>query len=260
MVKSGLGEDRRGDKYEIRVKPLRLATHLSMAFVTYAGLLWTGWDILSLQQTAAMKEQVKKVGTDALHHAARMRVGGIALTSLAAVTIWSGAMVAGNDAGRAFNTFPLMDGQWIPAAVRDPAMPLLTRLSSDTASVQFNHRWLGMTTAAAGLGLVALGRGHMVTPQARRGLYAVGIATAGQVGLGITTLLTYVPISLAALHQLGSVVVFTSGLYLVHSLRYARPAMLRMVKGSNVPLSSSATATATRVPKAGGATGMAFKR
>jgi cytochrome c oxidase assembly protein subunit 15 len=41
MVKSGLDMDPE-QKKEIRVAPYRLATHLSMAFVTYTLLLWTG--------------------------------------------------------------------------------------------------------------------------------------------------------------------------------------------------------------------------
>jgi cytochrome c oxidase assembly protein subunit 15 len=39
--------------------------------------------------------------------------------------------------------------------------------------------------------------------------------------LGIATLLNYVPIALAASHQLGSLVVLTCGVYTAHSLRYA---------------------------------------
>ena len=246
MVKSGLGDDRRGDKQEIRVKPLRLGTHLCMAFATYAALLWTGWDILAIHQTAAMKEQVKKLSEGALKHASRLRTGGIGVTSLTAITILSGAMVAGNDAGRAYNTFPLMHGRWIPPEVLDGSMGWLRRFSEDTASVQFNHRWLGMATAGSSLGLLALGKPHLLTPQARRGLYAIGAVTCGQVGLGITTLLTYVPISLAALHQLGSVVVFTSGLYLVHSLRYARPAILRTIRPTNAKVVTAGAARAVK--------------
>jgi len=70
-------------------------------------------------------------------------------------------------------------------------------------------------------------RALALTPQARKGLYAVGIAATAQASLGIVTLLSYVPISLAAAHQLGSIVVFTSSLYLGHALRYARPAITR---------------------------------
>lgn len=41
MVKSGLEMDP-AERKEIRVSPYRLASHLTMAFTTYALLLWTG--------------------------------------------------------------------------------------------------------------------------------------------------------------------------------------------------------------------------
>ena len=42
MVRSGLGEEVKDSKKEIRVSPYRLATHLAMAFTTFSCLLWTG--------------------------------------------------------------------------------------------------------------------------------------------------------------------------------------------------------------------------
>ena len=66
----------------------------------------------------------------------------------------------------------------------------------------------------------------MLTPQAERGLYAVGAAAAAQFALGVTTLLTYVPLPLAASHQFGALVTLTSSLYVAHALRYARPSLV----------------------------------
>jgi len=229
MVKSGLSEDRRGDTREIRVKPYRLATHLSMAFATYAALLWTGWDILSLQQSQHLKEGLVSISKDALKHASRLRVGSIAITAVSAITIVSGALVAGNDAGRAYNTYPKMDGEWIPHDIL-ALSPWSRNITENTAMVQFNHRILGTATAVGALALFSMGKGHLLTPQARKGLWAIGLASTGQMTLGIVTLLNYVPISLAAAHQLGAVVVMTSGLYVCHSLRYAKPALIRTAK------------------------------
>ena len=230
MVKSGLGDDRRGDKRQIRVKPIRLASHLTMAVATYGALLWTGLDILGLPHNQNLRDQVAKLSKEAIQRAAKLRRGSIALVGLTGITIVSGALVAGNDAGRAYNTFPMMGDEWIPSEIFDLS-PWYRNLWDNTATVQFNHRVLGIVTAAHAFGLVAVGlspaRALLVTPQVRMGLYAVGIAAAGQVTLGITTLLHYVPISLAAAHQIGSIVVFTSGIYLTHSLRYVRPALLR---------------------------------
>jgi cytochrome c oxidase assembly protein subunit 15 len=243
MVKSGLGDDRRGDKREIRVRPVRLATHLSMAVATYGALLWTGLDILGLPHKQAMMDQASNLSKQALKHAARLRTGSLHLTALTGLTIVSGALVAGNDAGRAYNTFPKMDGEWIPSEIHE-LQPWYKNFYENTATVQFNHRVLGISTAAGALGLVALGlspaKAALITPQARMGLYAVGGAALGQVTLGITTLLHYVPISLAAAHQVGSIVVFSSGMFLAHSLRYARPALARVSTSSASKAAKSA--------------------
>jgi cytochrome c oxidase assembly protein subunit 15 len=248
MVKSGLGNDRRGDNREIRVRPFRLATHLSMAVATYGALLWTGLDILGLPHKTTLTEQAKQLSKQALRQASRLRVGSLALTGLTGLTIVSGALVAGNDAGRAYNTFPKMGDDWIPEGILE-YQPWYRNLHENTATVQFNHRVLGMSTAAVALSLVAVGlspsKSALLTPQARNGLYAVGLASVGQVTLGVTTLLYYVPLSLAAAHQIGSIVVFSSGLYLAHSLRYARPALLRMGRVAAKPPSATTITTST---------------
>jgi len=246
MVKSGLGDDRRGDKREIRVRPVRLATHLTMAVATYGALLWTGLDILGLPHKQTMIDQASKLSKEALKQATRLRTGSLHLTALTGLTIVSGALVAGNDAGRAYNTFPKMNDEWIPSEI-DEMTPWYKNLYENTATVQFNHRVLGMSTAAGALGLVAVGlspaRASLITPQARMGLYAVGGAALGQVTLGVATLVNYVPLSLAAAHQIGSIVVFSSGMFLAHSLRYARPALTRLSRDA------TAKVVKTGVPK-----------
>ena len=238
MVKSGLGDDRFDDSHEIRVRPIRLATHLTMAVVTYSALLWTGLDILGLPHQKTMAEEALKMfNKDALRKAIRIRSGAIGLTALTLTTIVSGALVAGNDAGRAYNTFPMMNDEWIPSEIAD-LTPWYRNLNENTATVQFNHRVLGVSTAVGALSLAGIGllspatkaksAAALFTPQVRIGLYAVGTSALGQMLLGITTLLQYCPLPLAAAHQVGSIVVLTSGIYLTHSLRYARPALARL--------------------------------
>lgn len=249
MVKSGLGDDRRNDKREIRVRPIRLATHLSMAVATYGALVWTGLDILGLPHQVSLKEQAQQLSKGALKQARRLRTGALGLTAVTGLTIVSGALVAGNDAGRAYNTFPKMGDDWIPWNDMWDSDIWYNNFHDNTAMVQFNHRTLGYTTAATALGLVAVGlaspaRAKLITPQARNGLYAVGLASTAQVALGITTLLNYVPISLAASHQIGSIVVFSSGLYLSHSLRYARPALVRSMGRATAVTRSTSGPTA----------------
>lgn len=244
MVKSGLGNDRIGDRKEIRVTPYRLVAHLSMAVTTYALLLWTSLGVFqlpndSLKQGSSKMSQVsaiaKSLSKATLLHARRIRSGSIAVTSLTALTIVSGGFVAGNDAGCAYNTFPKMNDEWIPSDdMIDPGLlPTYRNLFENTAMVQWNHRVLGTSTALAAFALAGsllhpVAR-LSITPQVRRGLLVLGGAASGQMSLGILTLLNYVPIGLAAAHQLGSLVVLSAGVYVVHSIRYVNPAVLRSI-------------------------------
>lgn len=241
MVRSGLGEDRRGESSEIRVQPVRLAAHLSMALATYGALVWTGLDILSLPYTnnnsGPKVALAESLGQGTLRALGRLRAGSWVLTGLTAATIASGALVAGNDAGRAYSTWPRMNERdffVVPEAW--PDRPWFWSVTKDTATVQGNHRLLATFTAATGLSIVGavaasgpLLAGTALTPQVRQGLVAVGVTILGQYSLGVATLLNHVPISLAAAHQVGSLAVFTSGLYLTHALRYASRRVVKQV-------------------------------
>lgn len=62
----------------------------------------------------------------------------IPLSALVAVTAASGAFVAGMDAGRVFNTFPTMNGEWFPSEYF--GLNGWRNFFENTAAVQFNHR------------------------------------------------------------------------------------------------------------------------
>ena len=134
---------------------------------------------------------------------------GWAALILLASTIGVGAMVAGFHAGSFYNTWPLMGGEWLPAA---PPEGLETAVL-----VQFLHRWLGPLTMVA---LVAwVGRCRPIVPSQRRWLLALGGMAVLQVGLGIATLLTAVPIYLGVAHQAGAITLLTLAVINVQRLR-----------------------------------------
>jgi cytochrome c oxidase assembly protein subunit 15 len=141
-----------------------------------------------------------------------------ALTALVSVMVLSGGFVAGIRAGFAYNTFPLMNGHFVPPEIF-MIEPWYRNFFYNMATVQFNHRliawllalfvpWLWFEVRQAGL------------PRRVRALAdLLLIAVAAQIALGITTLLLSVPLGLAAAHQGGALVVFTCALMLNHSLR-----------------------------------------
>lgn len=146
---------------------------------------------------------------------------------LVATTVLSGAFVAGNDAGRAFNTWPMMGDEWIPSEIME-IQPMWRNFFENTATVQFDHRVLAMATLGgiwsmyAAAKTAAGGAFWTSLPRATRvALTAVTGMSLVQVGLGISTLLLYVPVPLAAVHQAGSLVLLTIITCAVHSLNFA---------------------------------------
>ena len=133
-----------------------------------------------------------------------------AVAAWAFFTAITGAFVAGIDAGRAYNTFPLMDGQILPEAMFD-LDPWIINFFENAAAVQFTHRVVAILLVVAVLAL------WLRAPR-RVGAW-LAVAAVVQAGLGIATLLTGVDIWIAATHQAGAMVVFTLALLTAHACR-----------------------------------------
>jgi cytochrome c oxidase assembly protein subunit 15 len=148
----------------------------------------------------------------------------------------SGAYVAGNDAGNAYNTFPKMGDQWIPDGMYD-LDPIWRNFFENTATVQFDHRVLAVSTLTSIATMLVMARkgggGKMWTQilpsHSKKFIHSAAGMSVVQVGLGIATLLLYVPVPLAATHQLGSLALLTFSTGAVHSLRFASAANLARI-------------------------------
>jgi cytochrome c oxidase assembly protein subunit 15 len=202
MVQSGL--DQRVD-----VSPYRLTAHLALALAIYAVAVWTALDLGPAGQVAGRTPT-------GLRAALRAGVG------LTALTILSGGFVAGLDAGKIFNTFPLMAGRVVPPGYRISGVWWRNALENPVAA-QFHHRVLALFTAAALLGLAAavLRPGRPVP--LRRAARFMAIAIVVQIALGIATLLAAVPVTLGVLHQVAGVGVLTAALLAAHAGRGRDP-------------------------------------
>ena len=188
MVASGLSK-------RVEVSQYRLATHLVLALLIFASIIWT---LRRLRETAASAAP------------ARLKITGVVLLALTFVQLYLGALVAGLRAGKIYNTWPDIDGGFIPSATRlffD--VPWWRNLFENTLTVQFEHRMV----AYALFGLVVL---HVIDAARSRvdravldgALWLFGIASL-QVTLGILTLLNQAPMDLALTHQAVAIVVLT---------------------------------------------------
>lgn len=178
MVKSGLVD-------EPRVSPYRLATHLLIGFAMFGTLF------VALLDRVDTPVPVRPP----LAHASR------ALVALIVVVAGSGALMAGHHAGQMFPTFPDMNGQWLP--------PLTDR----AVLVHFMHRALAVTAALATIVFSAWG----LNTRLRGRVHFLLGALLSQLVLGALTVVTGVPLILAAIHQLSGLVLFASAIVVAHA-------------------------------------------
>jgi len=204
MVKSGLVDDP-------RVSAFRLTAHLGLAFLILAAMQWVAMSLL-FPVTAARD--------DAPARSARR--WAFTLAALVFAMVLTGGLVAGIRAGFAYNTFPLMNGHVVPPEIL-MLEPWWRNFFWNMATVQFDHR-LGAWLLAVVVPLAwwRVMRAH-VSARARVGAHLVLATLVVQVALGIATLLAVVPLSLAAAHQAGAVVLFSLALHLAHALAPRRP-------------------------------------
>jgi cytochrome c oxidase assembly protein subunit 15 len=167
-------------------------------------MFWTALGLLYPRTSPYMPENFRRFG--------------MAVVGLIFIMILSGGFVAGNKAGLAFNTFPLMNGSFIPDGLY-AMQPAWSNLFENIATVQFNHRLIAYLLCI--VIPIFWWQAMRVTLPARVRLAAHIFLgwLAVQVTLGITTLLFVVPVPLAAAHQAGALVLFSIALYILHALQ-----------------------------------------
>src|SRR5882757_10097946 len=202
MVASGLSE-------RVEVSQYRLATHLVLALLIFAGIVWTVRRLAERRQIAAP---------------ARLRLTSGLLLVVTFVQIYFGALVAGLRAGRAYNTWPQIDGAFIPSVDRLWfETPWWRNMFDNVLTVQFEHRM----TAYALFALAALHAFDAVrsraAPAVVNGAFWLAAAIMLQATLGILTLLNEVPTSLALAHQAVAIAVLTLAIFQAERLAARRP-------------------------------------
>ena len=192
MVKSGLVDNPHVSQY-------RLTAHLGLAIVIYAYMfnvaleLWHGGKRSMLVSSGLQRAMTL-------------------LSALVFITILSGGFVAGLKAGFAYNTFPLMNGHWVPEVIfmQDPWW---RNLFENIATVQFDHRLLATLVFVSVILIWLVSLRQTLTAAVHTGMHLLLAAALLQVTLGISTLLLHVPVPLAAAHQAGALLLFTVALY-----------------------------------------------
>ena len=197
MVKSGLVDVPHVSQY-------RLTAHLGLALVIFTAMLWFAMDFLR--------------GETRANHASR---GYLKATFWVVLIVFlmmlSGGFVAGTKAGYIINTFPTMNGEWIPSGWLS-IQPAWRNLFENPVMVQFIHRCIAVLVFASVIIAFVVG----IKQRFRTGRGLVLTIMFVQVSLGISALVMQVPVALGAAHQAGAVALLSAALYAAHMARKGR--------------------------------------
>jgi len=195
MVMSGL-------EGRTEVSPYRLSAHLLFALFLFSALIWTALD---LRNRDARPSRLTAWG-------------GIALATLG-IQLMLGAWVAGFRAGYVSNSWPDMNGHFVPEGI-DWSRGAGFALTHDPFLLHFVHRWWAWIVVAV---LVIFARKVRKVPGARRASIAIHSAFGTQVLLGILTVLSGIAIWLAVLHQATGALLLAATVWGAHELGSREP-------------------------------------
>jgi len=197
MVKSGLVDNPLVSHY-------RLAAHLGLAFMVFCYLLWI---FLTLFPFAQKEPKASR---------SAMRWANILVFMLVVQIVW-GAFVAGLNAGFIYNTFPTMQGHWIPP-FWNHLQPVWKNFIDNPATVQWMHRVIGMLLGGMTLlAWVLMRLDSTITGRKRTAIHMFTVLMILQFWLGLLTLLLIVPVVLATMHQVTACLLLGTSCFMLYT-------------------------------------------
>ena len=196
MVKSGLVND-------VTVSHYRLSLHLGLAIIIISIIFW---------QIMMLRENKEKI----FFNTNKEKIPFIILFFLIFIQIIFGAFVSGLDAGKIYQTWPLMGYNYFPD---DSIIKNVNDLLNfeNHSLVQFYHRNLAylVTIYICFISYLVLKKKDK---KLNKIIFFFIIVLLTQILLGILTLLTNLHIVLASAHQISSVILILTALRLYYSI------------------------------------------
>jgi heme a synthase len=186
------------------VSHFRLTVHLLFALTLLALALWT-----ALGHKFGFPDSSKKIGWSP---PSKLVAGSMVLLIL---QISYGAMTAGLKAGHVSDTWPLMFGKLIPPGLFGSWINFFEM----PQTIVFVHRWLAWLGLIAVPGVYYLIKKQNYPADIQKGLLWLIGAVVLQITLGVLTILSYVNIVIALIHQANALFLFALGIYFLHRFR-----------------------------------------
>lgn len=197
MVASGLDE-------RPAVSHFNLTIHLLLALALFGLSLWTGFG--------------HKFGFPGGSRKAKWslpsKLASISFIVLI-IQIAYGGMTAGLKAGHVSDTWPLMFGRLIPPNLFNSWINFF----EVPQTIVFFHRWFAFVGLFAVPAVYVAAKKQNYPRDILNGLLWLTGAVALQITLGVLTVLSYVNIVVALIHQANALLLFGLGVYFIHRLR-----------------------------------------
>ena len=126
-----------------------------------------------------------------------------------------GGMTAGLKAGHVSSTWPLMFGKWIPPNLFSSFINLI----ESPQTIVFIHRWFAFAVLIVAFIMYTKSRKQNYHDEIKNGLFWLVAAVAVQITLGVLTILSFVNIIIALIHQATAIGLFGLGVYFIHRFR-----------------------------------------
>ncbi|GAB4455689.1 MAG: COX15/CtaA family protein [Anaerolineales bacterium] len=186
------------------VSHFNLTIHLLLALTLFSLALWT-----ALGHRFGFPEAGKKAKWSLPSKLAAVSFG------LLVIQITYGGFTAGLKAGHVSDTWPLMFGKWVPPGLFNS----FVNLFESPQTIVFIHRWFAWVGLIAVTGVFWVVRRQKYPAEIQRGLmWLIGVV-ALQITLGVLTVLSYVNIVIALLHQANAIVLVGLAVYFIHRFR-----------------------------------------
>jgi cytochrome c oxidase assembly protein subunit 15 len=186
------------------VSHFNLTIHLLLALTLFSLALWT-----ALGHRFGFPQAGRKVKWSLVSKLA------LAAFALLVIQITYGGFTAGLKAGHVSDTWPLMFGKWIPPGL----FSSFVNLFESPQTIVFIHRWFAWVGLVAVPAVFWVVKRQNYPPEIQKGLLWLTGVVALQITLGVLTVLSYVNIVIALIHQANAIVLVGLAVYFLHRFR-----------------------------------------
>lgn len=189
------------------VSHIKLAMHLSLAFLIFALILWAILDMVNGEWWT-----VNGITSPTTNHQP-LSTYSLWFTLLC-IQIILGALLAGLHGGLIYNTWPDMNGQLLPDELLDAGQYHIENIGL----IQFLHRKAAVLLAVGFLLWWFCNKNYVKNKGLGKECIGVALVLSAQFALGVFTLLHHVPLPLALMHQMTALLLFAVSVVLMHKL------------------------------------------